>query len=189
MMSIYRTSIWILVLSLMACEQGVKPTPREYRYPSMVSPREYAADSSALLGLVGRMLKQNLQPFMPASAYTSETGIWVDSVLYGPDKRRLMVLVIARVPNPYKPTLENYNGYFLFCDRATVSSPIRVYEYSDFSLGNYDTYSEIKEALWVLCFKRLATDRSPAYNLDDVRFWNSNKFNRVLNGSPFMQFQ
>jgi hypothetical protein len=188
MMSIYRTSIWILILFLVACEQGVKPTPRKYRYLSMVSPREYAADSSTLLGLVDKMLKLNLRPFTPASYYTSETRIWVDSVLYGPDKRRLVVLVIDRVPNSHKSTLD-YNGYFLFCDRATVSSPIRVYEYSDFILGNYDTYSEIKEALWVLCFKRLATSRSPAYNMDDVRFWNSNKFNRVLNGSPFMQFQ
>ena len=191
--------IIILFVSAVSCGQRVKLTPQEYKYKIEITPKNYSDDSTYIYYVLETMLARHMSPFKPGSYYTTSSRIYVDSILYSPDKLRLIIFLISKVVNGKKEHLVqdtlayDYNANYLFCNRDSITGNIKVYDYSAFNLGNFDSYKDVKAALMELCFGRRATDKwsekQPRYNMDDIRFWNSAEFDNIISSNEFIQIQ
>lgn len=184
------------LIAMVSCRQRMARTPSEYKFKVLATPEEYSEDSTYLYFVMETMLSKNMTPFTPSSLFTKSTGLYVDSILYSPDKLRIIVFVIGKVTNKEKTprndgTLPNeYIGNYLFCTRGSSSSPIKIFNYAPYRLET-DSYKDTKEALRELCFGRRATQEwskgTYFLNMDDSRFWKSDEFNRIISKNTFIQ--
>ncbi|MCJ0743869.1 hypothetical protein [Pedobacter montanisoli] len=178
--------IIILLFGLILGSCNNKSTSERYKYQVSFSTIEYQRDSLNLSKVLNIMLNKNIKPFRPPAKYGKNTDIYIDSILYGPDKLRLVVLLITKLQD------ESYDGFFLFCKKDDIKSSIKVYDESSFGFINFQTYNDVKNALNEYCFRRRVTDhpwknKEPKYNMDDIRFWSSREFIDITSDSSFVQ--
>ncbi|MBB2147397.1 hypothetical protein [Pedobacter gandavensis] len=168
-----------------------KPTPTKYKVRVKVTKTVYSRDSIQVYRALKQMLNMHLNPFSSKMIYDQQSQLNIDSLIYGPNKLRMVVLVIVRNNTNKLLVKENkekyyYNGFYLFCSRDNFQAPIKVYERSCFGLMNFYSYGEIKQVLHDYCFLRLFGESSLNdihYNVDDLRFWNSVDFEWILKNS------
>lgn len=180
----------IILIGAISCTAKKKQDSDKYKYSVVVNAQQYAIDSIYLCGVLNEMLSKNINPFSPKGYYVNATSVYLDSILYGPDKLRNVVFVISKVP--LKNGSYDFNANYLFASRDSASAAIKVYVYSPFNIGNYKSYNEVKESLHDLCFERRMTDhwwngKQPRYNINDVRFWSSDEFNSIMSNQTFVQ--
>ena len=179
----------ILIIFLSSCnsENG---TPAQYKYKITISKIEYKLDSAKIMNKLTYMLKKNVHPFTPAKQFDRNTQLFLDSIIYSPDKNKMIALVISKNSNSkleqplnYKTNF-HYNGNYLYCKKVTSNNDIIVSDYSSFNLIHWETYNDVKERLKEECFEvryQLGIrDKKPIYNLDDKRFWESLDYNSIM---------
>ena len=171
----------VFVVLLMGCTNDFRttnPTPVRYTYRIKQDSNGYSNDTSIVRLVLKKMLHDKVRPFHWKGYYGSQRLI-IDSLVYSPDKMRMIVLVIV------ERSKFSHDAYYLFCSRVAPAEPIKIYDYFGFSLGDFKNELDIREALREYCFTRmLKLDGNEAhYNLDDVRFWTSKEFEWVLKNS------
>ncbi len=139
----------------------------------------YRSDSLQILTNLKDYLQHNSQSFYSA-AYFDSTGLILDTILYSPDNKRLVVFVLTRnhTTRQLEPN-ENYKWYYDgYCYLGhREKNGIRLSWFRRFNLVNYYDEQEAKSRLREYYFTRLAavrdTDGSLMYkfNVDDKRFW------------------
>ena len=153
----------------------------------------YIKDSSCLHGAVANIIRDHLGPFRATGYYNSSTKFKIDSIIYSPDKKRLVVIVINSVN--VDSTISNhhqsisYNANYFCCERDIAESKIRVYPISSYTLGNCSDYGQLETDFYFTCFFRMATGNNTfpvQYNLNDVRFWSEYEFNYIVKNVSFV---
>ena len=134
------------------------------------------------------MLDKNIKPFQPSKQFDSTTSIFLDSIIYSPDKNKMVIFVISKIndsklaqPLNYK-TKFHYNANYLYCIRSV--NDIKISNYSSFNLTHWETYKDVKTRLKEECFEDRTQEgtqnKEPIYNIDDKRFWQSEDFNDII---------
>jgi hypothetical protein len=178
-----------LVLSCCNGSRSVTTTPKEYQYRSQIAKGKYQSDTAIIRSILIKMIDNEIKPF-DRKTYDKETDLFIDSMVYSPDQLRMIVFVVAKNSTMKLLRRENdlmfyYDALYLFCSRESMNAPIKVYDYSGYHLDFFYNYSEISEALREYCFNRLMRNEGAEqyYNVNDIRFWSSKYFERVLNNS------
>lgn len=186
MIRIYLLTVMVL---LFACKS--KSTLKQYRNYVKVSSALYQTDTSKIKNALQKMLGEHLQPFRPEEHFDTASIIYLDTVIYSPDKLKMIALVITenstnKLMHKTNSAKSFFNGNYLFCSRVNLTSKISVYDYSSYNIAHYYNYADIRARLYEYCFKELSYevfDGKNGYNIDDLRFWNSDVFKWVVSNS------
>lgn len=191
------TRIKVILFSLLlifnfSCKdyKQIDETPLKYKYKvDGITFQTYSRDTAMVHATLVKMLHEHTNPF-DQQAYDDDTDLFVDSLVYGPDRLRMIVLVIVKNETVKLLKRENdstfyYDAYYLFCERKSPQNSIHVYDYSGDRLSRFYDYEKISAALREYCFTRLRNDEGdePHFNVDDKRFWDSQTFKWVLENS------
>jgi len=195
--------IIFLIVSMLfyRCNTYVQPTPKKYKYLALPKSKEqYIKDSIVLIHSLNILLSKNINPFSPPTAYSTKfTTIYIDSILYSPDKNGIVIFIITK-RNESK--VENVRGSmvkfffdanYLYAKRDTINNDFKLYDYSSISFVNFTTFKEAENVLFEYCLGRRATDHNfskdePFYNMDDIRFWNGKQFRNIYNDTSFIKW-
>jgi hypothetical protein len=191
--SIFFIAVFCIIIS---CTTNYPPTPPQYKTNAKVSSLVYKKDTTEIRKVINTMLIKHRNPFKSVDLFNSKTVIYIDSLIYGSDKLRMILFVISKNSTDKLLRKENlkkyfYNANYLFCTRESLNSPLKVYDYRGFNLVFFYSYSEIKEALNDYCFYRLSAESTKDdvhYNIDDIRFWRSDEFKLVEQYSRATQY-
>ncbi|TWF44286.1 hypothetical protein FHW36_101205 [Chitinophaga polysaccharea] len=200
--SIFSFFFFFSLLLLISCNDYIKPTPERYKYINQhFSVKDYTEDSIAVMNTLNKALEQNIGPFSAKKAYnTKATSIYLDTMLYGPDKEGIVVFIITetdreKVEHYGNDTLKYlYGANYLFGLKDKVSKQTRLFDYGAVRFVNFHSYKTAKEVLFEYCFGRRATDKpwndhEPMYNMDDVRFWSGDQFNAIRFDTSFIHLE
>lgn len=177
-----------LISIIASCQNPPSGTPSEFKIKSNYDSVTYKKDSVEIESILRKMLSKHMNPFQPLKQFDSNTKIYLDSIIYSPDRLRMVAFVITKNSTDKLLKRENnalffYKANYLFCSRNSKFSPITVYDYTGFNLAYYYDYDDIKKRLNEYCFFEMAGQGG--YNLDDIRFWQSDRFARIIkNASP-----
>lgn len=173
----------IFLIGILSCNGRSSSTTASYKNKSVIDINLYRDDSVKVHHILEKMLTEHLHPFTPVSQFDIDTKLYIDSIIYSPDKLRMIVFLITRNSTDKLLKKENgeqyfYNANYLFASRE---DGITIYDYVGFNLVYYYNYDSIKQRLHEYCFSDLARDHK--FNIDDVRFWNSDEFKWVMNNA------
>jgi hypothetical protein len=165
-------------------------TPAAYKYKLSVGASiKYGDDVASIRLILQKMLDAGVNPY-DKKIYDNDTELFVDTLLYSPDQCRMVVFVVDKNSSNKLSSRESdapffYNAHYLFCSRRSELDSIRVYDYTNFRLANFYDFLDIRDALRSYCFTQLTgiDGAEKFYNVDDIRFWNSEIFERVLKHS------
>lgn len=180
----------IVIISFSCGNDNYKATPLKFKSVVKINKASYIADKNQICLVIKKMVNAKINPF-DIKEYDKNTRIFVDTIIYSPDKTRLITFIITKNNTEKLLKKENnenyyYNANYLFCVKNNTTNVIGVFDYSSFNLVNFYSYKEIKEALYDYCFYRLfgeSTQENIHYNIDDSRFWQSKDFERVIKHS------
>ena len=188
-------SIFIIVIIFFACgNDNYKGTPVAFKSTASIDKRNLIDDKRQIHSIIKKMIAEEIHPF-DLKEYDVNTIIFVDTLIYGPDQTRLVAFIVDQNNTEKLVKKENtekyyYNATYLFCQKDKKTGKIGVFDYSHFGLVNFYSYKEIRKALYDYCFYRLlgeSTRGNIHYNVDDVRFWKSKDFDRVIKSSKEIQ--
>ena len=176
--------IMVLAVILQSCVRKQSGTPKEFKSNTTVNRGIYQSDTSTIKAVLSKMLKENTHPFVPSKQFDKNTSLYIDTLIYSPDKLKMIVFVISKNSTGKLLAKDGgkdffFNANYLFCLRDSINSTIKIYDDSGFNLVYYDDYNGIKDALHDYCFYRIAAEnngKGKKYNLDDLRFWKSDDF-------------
>ena len=178
-----------LVLSCYNRDTSVSTTPKEYQYRSQIAKGKYQRDTAIIRSILIKMIDNQIKP-LDKKTYDQGTDLFIDSIVYSPDQLRMIVFVISKNSTKKLLRIENdsmfyYDAFYLSCTRESANAPIKVYDYSGYHLIFFYNYSVISKALREYCFNRLMRNEGTEqyYNVNDIRFWSSKYFERMLNNS------
>jgi len=174
-------------------------TPKEYKTIVSIPKKQYSKDSMELVSIIKDQINKHKDPYSNAVRVNGElefindsnTHIYIDSIFYSPDSKKIAFLVIVENENKKlylgKTTQEinnlveegnlSFNGShfdgksFITEKKNTVFDEI--YSFSRYSFTNYKSYKETSESLRDACLNHKEVQNEKTYNLDDKRFWNS----------------
>jgi len=187
-MSIEAMKISLVVFALlMGCTNDFRrtnPTPASYTYRIQQDSNGYSNDTSNVRLVLKKMLHDKVRPFH-LKKYDGRPHLIIDSLVYSPDKLRMIALVVVKNTDMTKRSTFSHDAYYLFCSRESLAEPIKIYDFFGFGFNDFKNESDIREALREYCFTRmLKLDGNEArYNLDDIRYWSSKEFEWVLKNS------
>ena len=171
---------------ILSCKSESSTTPLKYLNTSKVKKAIYSIDSLEISKILKKMIAERQQPFDSEKIFDSKTKVYVDSIIYSPDKLLMIAFVITQNTTNKLMKKENnepyfYNANYLLCSKSNENTPIKVYDFADFYLVVYYNYKDIKERLKEHCFSDLQKENK--YNLNDIRFWKSNDCQWILNNA------
>lgn len=152
-------------------------TQKEYLNHTVIKKENYTKDSIEVLSQLRTLLVRH-EDFFYSKAYFDSTQLIIDSILYSPDFSKLAVFVITKNPTyrqlaPAKSSEWYYDAtcYLGVRQKDTIAlswiGPVFTNSSNEKNISN-----DIREA----CFRTFVTkDTSDAYayNLNDIRFWDS----------------
>ena len=176
----------IFLCTVISCHEGSSVTAVNYKNRQTIDPNLYRKDSIEIHRVLKKMLSQHVHPFVPAKLFDTTTRIYVDSIIYSPNRLKMIAFVITRNSTTKLLKKENnepyfYNANYLYCSRQNKEMPIKIYDYVGFNLVYYYSYESVKQRLQEYCFSDLANENK--FNVDDLRFWYSEDFHWVMNNS------
>jgi hypothetical protein len=166
-----------------------KGTPINFKSRVKIDKPNLITDKKQINSIIKKMIVEKVNPF-DLNVYDENTVIFVDTLIYSPDQTRLVAFIVDRNNTEKLVKKENneryyYNATYLFGKKDKTGN-IGIFDYCHFGLVNFYSYKEIREALYNYCFYRLlgeSTQENIHYNVDDVRFWKSKDFERVIKNS------
>lgn len=183
--------VFLIATSLFfySCE-GIKQkiyTPKEFLNHTVIKQESYIKDSVQII----RQLQVSLinhEDFFNNKAYFDSTQLIIDTILYSPDFNRLAVFVMVKNPT-YRQLVpdRNYDWYY----EATCYLGIRQKDSISLnwigpSFTNSYNKTELSNIMRDSYFTNFATKDTVGlytykYNLNDIRFWDSNIWEEVQN--------
>lgn len=178
--------ISFFLLALISCNGSGqrKKTPKEFVSEVVVDKAAFLKDSTAIVADLYQKMKNHEASFTNPEYYDS-TVLMVDTIMYDSSLKRIAVFVIAKNPTHRNPHSDSklpyyYNASCYLGKRTQVDSSIfELKQLGPFSLGNFHSTQEIRQAIRHYYFLELATvldEKSQPvfnYNIDDKRFWDS----------------
>ena len=189
MKSIYLTFFFML-LSCCNGSRNASTTPKKYQYEiDKMAEVNYQKDTSSIRAVLRKMINEQIKPF-DRETYNKGTDSFIDTLVYSPDLSSMIVFIIVKNSTMKLLQRENdskfyYDAFYLFCSRDSANDALNVYDYTGYRLNFFYNYSEIRETLRDYCFTRMMRIEGSEqyYNINDIRFWNSKYFERVLRNS------
>jgi hypothetical protein len=188
-------------ISSYRCNNYVQPTPKKYKYAALAKSKDqYRNDSIVLIHSLDTLLSKHIDPFSPPSAYNTKfTTIYIDSILYSPDKNGIVIFIITKRNKNKVENIRNskdeyfFDARYLYAKRDRVNNGFKLYNYSSIAFVNFTSFKEAENVLFEYCFGRRATDHNfskdePFYNMDDIRFWDGNQFRNIYNDTSFIKW-
>lgn len=180
-------------------------TPKENKSVVHVSKEQYSKDSLSLVSIIKERIKNHQEPYTNAIRikekleYISDslTKIYIDSIFYSPDFKKVAFLVLVENENkklykgmtraeadgwtkegnlPYEGTFFDGNCFIAKNENGTFKS-----YYYGYSFSNSTTYYENSTALRNACLNNQdnRNEKKPSYNVDDKRFWGIEDWNLI----------
>jgi len=188
-------NVFVIFLILVVCDfcttQNTS-TPKEYLNYNKVNSDIYSKDSTYIQKILYEMITNNIPPFTPKS-FDVNTMVFVDTLLYSPDQRRLAIWVITKNSNSkllYSKKNDGYyyNGNCMYASRNEISNNWRIHERSFFELVFFSSPNEIIKELFHYSFQDKVTfkrkDSFSTYNLNDIRFWTEITWEESILNTP-----
>jgi len=158
-------------------------TPIKYRNYSKVQPEIYGKHEKYLFGYIRSIIGKGIEPFN-VKEYDSLTEVFIDTIIYSPSKNKLAFFVIAKNSNDKLLSGGNRNEfhYDAHCFIGHISLNDEIFDISWLSAYNLSRYENLESASYrirELHFQEFNETRNPKakYNLDDIRFWDSEVWN------------
>lgn len=180
-------------------------TPKEDKSLVHVSKEQYFKDSLSLVSVIRDRIKNHQEPYTNAIRVKGKleyindslTKIYIDSIFYSPDFKKVAFLVIVENENkkqykgmtravadgwakegnlPYEGTFFDGN-----CFIAKKENDIFKSYYYGYSFSNSRTYNENSTALRNACLNHREdkSEKKPTYNVDDKHFWNTDDWDLI----------
>ena len=174
------------------CKTQNTSTPKEYMYFSKVNPDTYTKDSIYIHGILLEMVVNNIQPFKPKS-FDINTQVFLDTLIYSPDSKRLAIWVITKNSNskllyPKDKDGYYYNGNCMYASRSDSSNVWRIHEYGFYGIDFSKSYKVVRDELSLYSFHYRSTfkrtDSIPTYNINDIRFWKEITWEESILSTP-----
>jgi hypothetical protein len=84
----------VFFVALFSCQRT--KTPKEFLYEVNVKKTTYLSDTLYLRKILNKILINNLRPFHIKELYDKNTILYIDTVFYSPDFKKMVVFVIAK---------------------------------------------------------------------------------------------
>ena len=158
------------------------PTPDKYKYIDTVSKVQYERNKAELMDSIKVLIKTKGGPYYP-DENDSSTGIFVDTILYSPNKEKYASFIITKNSNAKlldkgKPNEYHYNadGFIGRLDRNLDIKDLSWINAYSFILNK--SLNEASYGIREMFFKEITTRKDLGgesifkNNLDDIRFWD-----------------
>ena len=173
--------LWCLCYFVLGCNTR-NPTPDNYKYFNSVSKEQYQRSQAEIKDSIETLIKGKHDPFQPTEN-DSLTEIYIDTILYGPNKDKYASFIITGNSNDKlidKGKKEEYHyNAFCFIGKLTTDSTIKDLTWVNaHSLVRYKSLKEVSFRIREIYFKEITMrtnleDKSTfKYNFDDSRFWD-----------------
>lgn len=165
--------IFLYILST-GCWISSTRTPQRYKNSTKVDSETYKWQRQQLHDSIRSMVDQRRNPFYQ-SDNGSSTEIYIDTILYNPEKTKTAFFVITKNKERKNNEESNIFNYRAHCLIANIvgSKFTNIRWLSYYNISGYEsltnTSSRIRE-MHFLEFKNRPKN-GVKYNLDDVRFW------------------
>lgn len=160
--------ISIIVLAFVYSGCNSSNTPDRFKFETDVSLEEYNNHKS--------MLRDSIQSFVvsrsliySSSVYDQSSVAYVDTLVYGPAKDKVLALVITQ------RSLTEFDGcaFTALLDHGKLHAIMII---PGLRLSRWDAYKEVSEYLRMAYLYRFNIDVSNyLYNPDDIRFWSDDQ--------------
>jgi len=175
-------------------------TPDKYKTSVSIPLKQYSKDSLELVSIIKYQINQHTDPYSNGVRVNGElefinddeTAIYVDSIFYSPDLKKVAFSIIVENENKKlylgKTTKEtdnlvnngnlpfngsHFSGNNFITEKNDNGFDKNIYQYSKYSFNNSPSYEEISESLKDAYLNHKEQQDVQTYNLDDIRFWNS----------------
>ena len=156
-----------------------KYTPVEFINHVVVEREEYSNDSAAVISQLKKFLLKHVG-FFGSKEYFDSTRIIVDSIIYSPDFKKLIVFVLTQNPTTRQrlPDKKHKWYYNETCFLGVKENDSVSLSWLGPNFSNSSDRNELSDLARGAYFTEFATDdtiKSGAYkyNLNDIRFWTS----------------
>jgi hypothetical protein len=188
---IFRKIILLLPIIYCCCRVQTS-TPKEYLHYNKVNHDVYTKDSIYILSVLNNMVVNNIPPFK-SKHFDNSTYVYIDTLIYSPDNKRLALWIITKNSNTKLISTNNktgyhYNGNCMYASRGDLSANWNVYERSFFEVHFLKSPIDVRKELFLYSFiykstfKR--TDNMPIYNINDIRFWTEITWDESILKTP-----
>lgn len=180
-------------------------TLKENKSLVQVSKEQYSKDSLSLVSVIKERIKNHQEPYTNAIRVKEKleyindslTKIYIDSIFYSADLKRVAFLVLVENENkkqykgmtraeadgwtkegnlPYDGTFFDGNCFIAKKENNNFKS-----NYYGYSFSNSRTYKENSMALRNACLNHQEdkNEKKPTYNIDDIHFWNTDDWDLI----------
>lgn len=160
-------------------------TPDKFVNQTNISIEDYNKDKSSLTSQFKGLVIKHVD-FFSSKEYFEGTEIIIDTILYSPKYDKLVVLIITKNPTS-RQLMPDKNGSWYY--DATSYLGVRQNDSIELSwlgpnFSNSSDLSKISKILREACFRTFITkdtisEFAHKYNLNDIRFWTSNEWQKV----------
>ncbi|HRK83389.1 MAG TPA: hypothetical protein PLZ12_18240 [Saprospiraceae bacterium] len=175
-------TIFCSLLFLWSCAQKREHIPSEFVYINKYYQHEYTKDSLSFVLEIKQWIENKKDPFYP-EIFTKESQVMIDTILYSPDKSKVVFFVITKNDNHTLLRTNNPNGFHFdarcfFGLRSNSHDSWNIYRFRYFNVILFDSYEASSTRLREMHFQELASVKDSQgksqfkYNLNDVRFWS-----------------
>lgn len=173
---------FIAISLISGCSNAQNLTPKKYKYYDTVSSDVYQKHIMILKDSIRNLINTKQEPYYQKEN-DSATEIFIDTILYSPQKDKIAAFVITQNTND-KLIDKGNAGEFHYAAHCFIGRLNNNYYVRDitwvrgYNLSNYKSFKDASKRIREIYFKEL-TERTNAkgestykYNLDDVRFWD-----------------
>ncbi len=152
-------------------------TSNDYKNKTTVSTEVYNKDEKVLADKIQQLIDNKEDPYYYLKD-SEKYNIFIDTILYSPDKYKLAFFVILK-----KTDQDNVISFDANCFIGNIDSNSVVYNIrwlSANNLTNYTNYKETSEDIRALHFNKPQREGfgTVDFNLDDTRFWTCHYWNK-----------
>ena len=174
----------LIFLILISCGKPEAPkTPAKYRYKTVVEDSIYDQDKEYFKIEVNELIDRREGPFYPDS-YELEAEVFIDSILYSPNKLKTIFFAIVKQPNKALeetdgPENSHYNAYCFLGIRDSKGKSWRIKWFDAMRFVHFDSYIEASKLIRFRYSRNLVEIKNQKgesrykYNVNDIRFWES----------------
>jgi hypothetical protein len=183
-------------------------TSKKYKSIVHASKEQYSKDSLSLVFIIRNKINKHQDPYYNAVRVNEKleyindslTKIYIDSIFYSPDFKKIAFLVLVENENkkqykgmtrleaegwtkegnlPYDGTF--FDGNCFLTKRMKSNIFDSIFSFSRYSFINFRTYKETSLALRNDCLNHSEdkNEKKPTYNVDDIRFWNTDDWDLI----------
>jgi len=160
-------------------------TPDQFLNKTVVKNEDYTEDSLTISTKFKELLLQH-EDFFYSKEYYEGTEIIIDTILYSPDLKKLVVLVLTKNPTsrqlmPTENEMLYYNATsYLGVRQSDTISLIWLGPSFTNSIDKQEQSNYIRQECFRTFVSKDTTEKyAHKYNLNDIRFWTSSEWQKI----------